>query len=291
MIAAALALTGCAPDPSDLPDDAPVWQLETPDGLGEPLVPAENPATPEKFELGRHLFYDPRLSGNGTQACATCHDQALGFADGEVTPTGSTGTVLARNSPGLVNVAWEATLTWPNPLLTTLEAQLLVPMFGDAPVELGMSGHEDEIRARLEADPVYAELGAAAFPDADPFDRTALVAALATFVRGLASTDAPYDRYVQGRDPDALSDAARRGMTLFFSERAECYHCHGGPNLTASFVNATSAAAPDAFFNTPGCTTSTGRAATRPTTPAGTSSPASTRTWGGSGPRRCGTSR
>jgi cytochrome c peroxidase len=229
----------------------PLWLLPLPAGFAEPVVPGDNPATPEKFEYGRHLFYDVRLSGNGEQACASCHLPDQGFADGLVTPVGSTGTALSRNSPGLANVAWESTYTWPNPLLTRLEDQLLVPMYGENPVELGMTGHEDEIRARLQADPVYTALAAAAFPEEqDPMSRTAWVRALATFVRGLVSSDSPYDRYLQGTDPTALSEAAQRGMDLFFSERAECYHCHGGPNLTASYTSAQSAGIQDAFFNT-----------------------------------------
>jgi cytochrome c peroxidase len=213
-------------------------------------VPATNPATPERFAYGRHLFHDRRLSGNGEQACADCHDPALGFTVDTATPSGSTGDVLARNAATLVNAAWLGTYTWPNPLLTTLEDQLLVPMFAEHPVELGMTGNMDTIRARLEAEPVYAELGPAAFPDEDPFADDALVRALATFVRGLVSSDSPYDRFQYGGDPSAMSAEARRGMALFFSETAECYHCHAGVNFTLSFVSADTGSLPDAFFNT-----------------------------------------
>ncbi len=167
-----------------------------------------------------------------------------------MTPIGSTGDVIPRNSMALVNVAWLSTYTWPNPLLPTLEEQLLIPMFNDVPTELGMSGHMEEIRARLEADDEVATLAEAAFPDADPFEESSLVYALATFVRGLISSDSPYDRFEYQNDRSGMSDAALRGMGLFFSEEAECYHCHSGLNFTASFVSATSAGVQESFFNT-----------------------------------------
>lgn len=91
-----------------------------------------------KVELGRHLFYDRRLSINETTSCATCHEQARGFADGRALPRGATGDEIARNSPGLQNVAYMATYTWPNPVLETLEAQVVVPLFGEHPIDLGM---------------------------------------------------------------------------------------------------------------------------------------------------------
>ena len=226
------------------------WFLPLPDWLPEPAVPEDNPATAEGFAYGRHLFYDRRLSGNGEQSCADCHEPARAFTDTKTTPTGSTGDSIPRNGLALVNVAWNGTYTWPNPLLTTLEDQLLVPMFAEHPVEMGMTGSMETVRARLEAEPVYEALGAAAFPDADPFADENLVRALATFVRGLVSSDSPYDRFQYGGDTSAMSAEARRGMALFFAEKTECYHCHGGVNFSVSFVSAESTTLPEAFFNT-----------------------------------------
>jgi cytochrome c peroxidase len=226
------------------------WFLPLPDWLPEPAVPEDNPATPEGFAYGRHLFYDRRLSGNGEQSCADCHAPALAFTDAKATPTGSTGDAIPRNGLALVNVAWNGTYTWPNPLLTTLEDQLLVPMFAEHPVELGMTGEMDTVRARLEAEPAYEELGTAAFPDDDPFADENLVRALATFVRGLVSSDSAYDRFQYGGESSAMSAEARRGMALFFAEKTECYHCHSGANLSVSFVSSETTTLPDAFFNT-----------------------------------------
>src|SRR5579862_9804543 len=128
------------------------YQWSLPANFPEPIVPADNPMTREKVALGRYLFYDKRLSGNGTFACSTCHQQSLAFTDGKTTPMGSTGQVLARNSMNIGNIAYYNYLGWANPLLNTIEEQMLVPMFGDAPIELGMSESVDAILGRLRGD-------------------------------------------------------------------------------------------------------------------------------------------
>lgn len=210
-----------------------VWSL--PKGFPRPVVPADNPMSDEKVALGRHLFYDKRLSQNGTQACASCHQQERAFSDGGAVAIGSTAEVHPRNSMSLTNVAYATTLTWANPLLFTLESQALVPMFGTEPVELGLNGHETELLARLRAVSRYGELFAAAYPGvADPFSVENVTRAIASFERTLISGNSPYDRYVYGRDEEALSEQARRGRVLFFSEKFECFHCHSGFNLQDS---------------------------------------------------------
>ncbi len=119
-------------------DPAPPYVWNLPRGFPQPRVPATNPMSEAKAELGRHLFYDTRLSENGTQSCATCHEQERAFTDGRAHAVGSTGEVHPRGSMSLVNVAYAAVLTWGNPTLTRLEDQALVPMFGEHPVELGL---------------------------------------------------------------------------------------------------------------------------------------------------------
>lgn len=240
----AMASAGC--DDTDAPAmeaDAAVegfaWEL--PPGFPEPVVPEDNPMSPARVELGRHLFYDVRLSGNGTQACASCHEQARAFTDGRAVAEGSTGAMHPRNAQTLANVVYNATLTWANPGLVALERQIVIPMFGDAPIELGIAGHEEEVLQRFRDDPLYGDLFAAAFPEdiaagLDPVRFERIVDALACFLRTLISGDSPFDRYNAG-DPDALSLQARRGSALFFSERLECHHCHGGFNFTQSTVH------------------------------------------------------
>lgn len=210
-----------------------LWQL--PKGFPKPLVPSDNPMSEAKVELGRYLFYDPKLSANAEQACASCHVQQLAFSDGKVLPIGSTGEMLQRNAPSLVNVAYNATLTWANPVLTEVEKQVLIPMFAEFPVELGITGHEAKVLQRFNNDANYLKRFQQAFPDeADPINFHNIVKALSSFLRTLISGNSPYDRFVYGRESEALSDSAKRGMDLFFSEKTECHHCHGGFNFSHS---------------------------------------------------------
>ena len=212
------------------------WQIDP--NMPLPDVPVDNPMSDVKVELGRRLFYDTRLSVNNTMSCASCHIQALAFTDGKARAVGATGVVHPRSSMTLVNVAYASRLTWANQLLSHLEDQALTPLFGDNPVEMGMSGHEEELVAMLRADEHYAELLPRAFPaDEDPFSVVNVVRSTSTFVRMVISFDAPYDRYLKG-DEDALGEQALLGMELFFSERLECFHCHGGFNFTDSTTHA-----------------------------------------------------
>lgn len=241
---ALLALVACDPD------DGPTYDWNLPPGFPPPRVPADNPMSAEKVELGRHLFYDPRLSGNQTQSCASCHRQELSFTDGLGVSIGATGEATPRGSMSLANAAYHPRLTWANPVLSRLEDQALVPMFGEDPIELG-TPEEPELRARLAADPLYVELFAAAFPDAaDPITLGNVVRALASFQRALISGDSPFDRYVYRGEDAALSASALRGLELFNSERLECFHCHGGFNFTDSLAEDRSQTEEIGFHNT-----------------------------------------
>jgi cytochrome c peroxidase len=220
--------------------------IRVPEGFPDPYIPADNPATPDKIELGRHLFYDERLSGNETQACASCHLQELAFTDGVAVAEGSTGQLHPRNSNGLTNVAYNSNLTWANPTLTELEVQILIPLFGDAPVELGAN---DDVLDRLAADAEMVERFDTVFPD-EGITWDTVVAALATFNRALISGDSRFDQFAYGNDPDALSAAELRGMELFYSETLECHHCHGGFNFSEATTHADSVFDAALFHNT-----------------------------------------
>lgn len=212
------------------------WAID-PD-LPLPEVPLDNPMSDVKVELGRWLFYDTRLSVNGAMSCATCHIQALAFTDGKPRSVGATGEIHPRSSMTLVNAAYASRLTWANRLLARLEDQALTPLLGDNPVEMGMGGLETQIADMLRNDERYATLVPKAFPgDTDPYSVLNVIRAISAFVRTIISYDAPYDHYLAG-DEGALSDAALRGMELFFSERLECFHCHGGFNFTDSTTHA-----------------------------------------------------
>lgn len=226
------------------------WEWDLPAGFPVPVVPANNPMTVEGVELGRHLFYDTQLSFNGEMSCASCHQQELGFSDGRALALGSTGEVHPRNASGLTNVAYNPTLNWANPTSEELEEQLLVPLFGEDPIELGFVGQEDELLRRLREDIRYQELFPAAYPeDDDPFTIDNLADAISSFERTLISGNSPYDRYVYQGDDNALSESAKRGMDLFFSEVAECDHCHGGLNFASALDHESNPTDPTPFEN------------------------------------------
>lgn len=240
----AALLAGCSQGPQGT---LYTWKLPT--GFPEPLVPADNPMTVEKVQLGRFLFYDKRLSGNQTFSCASCHKQSLAFSDGLALPVGSTGAQLARNSMPLGNVAYYNYLTWANPLITTIEEQMLVPMFGDSPVELGLADSSQQMLQRLRADDAYLTMFAAAYPaERDPFTLTNVINAIASFERTLIDGGSPYDRYTAG-DSSAMSASAVRGMNAFFQEKLDCYHCHAAPTFTTAFVSVNTPTAPRDFRN------------------------------------------
>ncbi len=152
-----------------------------------------------KARLGRYLFYDKRLSVNGTLACASCHKQEFGFTNGAEMPRGATGEAHPRKAITLVNAAYSATLGWSNPNLKTLEQQALVPMLAEHPVELGLKGRDAEVTETLRSDALYAQLFPESFPGVkNPFSVADAVKAIASFERTIISARSPYDRYHYG---------------------------------------------------------------------------------------------
>ncbi len=203
------------------------WDL--PAGFPVPLVPADNPISRQKVELGRHLFYDKKLSADGTFACATCHRPELAFTDGRGQAIGVTGEQHPRGAMSLANVAYNATLTWADPNVDRLEEQMLTPMFSERPIELGLSGMRQEVLERLRQEPRYTPLFRQAFPsESDPFSFDNIVRAIASFERTLVSGNSPYDRYVYWGETEGFSQPARAGMRLFFSDQLKCASCHSG---------------------------------------------------------------
>ena len=224
------------------------WNL--PDWTPKPVVPEANPMTAKKVELGRHLFYEPRLSVTGEYSCASCHKQSLAFTDGKKVAIGSTDEPHSRNSMSLANVGYSPVLTWANPLMTSLENQALIPMFGEHPIEMGMVGKEQQIIEWMQQDPEYRQMFAKAFNSEQPVNISNLTKALASFQRSLVSFNSPYDRYRYQRKTNAISAAAKRGEKLFNSERLECFHCHGGINFSDSVQHENLAFTETAFHNT-----------------------------------------
>jgi cytochrome c peroxidase len=191
--------------------------------------PAVKPQ-PAHVELGRLLFFDRRLSGDGTTSCATCHDPAKGFTDGRAKAHGKGGKELRRNTPSVVNIDGRVPMFWDG-RAATAEEQALMPVKN--PDE--MARDLPSLIADLEQTPEYLARFRRAFGDVHiTGDRIAR--AIADYERTVISAGAPFDRYLKG-DAAAMTPAAVRGMKLF-TGRARCVKCHSGPQLTdAGFHN------------------------------------------------------
>ena len=197
--------------------------LEVPLGLRKLPVPEDNPLTPEKVELGKQLFFDPRLSSDNTVSCATCHDPTKGWSNNKRFAIGVNGKTSSRSALSLVNVAYQRHLFWDG-RASSLEEQVRQPI--ENPREMNMS--LEVLADKLNQHPGYREqfqevFGAGATPDTIP-------KSLAAFVRTILSGNAPFDRYRAGV-LDALSPAAQRGHDVFFF-RMNCSACHQGANFS-----------------------------------------------------------
>lgn len=232
-------------------DEPPAaWQWNLAKDFPTPFVAADTPVTKERVALGRHLFYDQRLSGNGTTSCGTCHMQSKAFTDGRARAKGSTGQLHSRSALAVINIAFNRTFAWSNPSLTTPEKQMLVPLFGTNPVEMGVNdNNKEQVLGRLSTDTRYTTMFSDAFPDEQtPISWSNIVLAISAFERTLISDTSKYDRYLAGTA--ALEPAERRGMNLFFGERAECHHCHSGINFNNQLTYVGAPLQPLKFHNT-----------------------------------------
>ncbi|MDD3837728.1 MAG: cytochrome c peroxidase [Phenylobacterium sp.] len=226
LLAAAICATaaiGCAAA-------APAFDWGLPAGVAPPPVPADNPMSQAKVELGRRLFYDADLSIDGTLSCASCHEQHRAFAHSNATRPGVREAPGRRNPMGLANVGYFTRFTWADPKLASLEEQAGVPITGLHPVEMGMHGQETEIVRRLGSDACYRRMFAAAFPETGgEVSFVATTKAIAAFQRTLISFSSPYDAYLRG-DRSAISETARRGERRF--RETGCSQCHAGTSFT-----------------------------------------------------------
>ncbi len=206
------------------PPAQPEPTVAVPPGFPPLPVPAENPLTPERIELGRRLFYDPQaLSADGTIACASCHRQDRAFADALLLSTGVHGRKHWRSTLSLANVAYAPSLLWDG-AVNSIEHDVLITL--TSPRILGWPDTATFSR-HLQSIPRYRADFLRAF-GAEP--SAALAAqAIASFVRTLLSGFSAYDRFVRG-DTTALTPQQRRGMELFF--RIGCAECHRPPLFT-----------------------------------------------------------
>jgi cytochrome c peroxidase len=197
-----------------------------------PPHPADNVPTAERVELGKKLFFDPRLSGDGNMSCATCHSPLMGWSDGLATGKGVKSMVLDRASPTVVNTAYNSLQMWDG-RKASLEEQAMGPM--EATVEMNMD--TKRLFIWLNANEGYRALFQQAFPG-KPIDADSLSKAIASFERTVISNTSPFDQWVAG-NKDALTPAQVKGFALFIDPaKANCAACHAGPNFTdSSFHN------------------------------------------------------
>jgi cytochrome c peroxidase len=189
-----------------------------------PPLPELAPPDAAQAELGRRLFFDRRLSGDGTMSCAVCHIPQEAYADGQALSVGYPTNKHWRNTQSLINTGYLSSFFWDG-RSETLEEQALEPIH--AVFEMNLD--PDYLVARLEEDPQYLAHFQDVFASA-PTRRT-IAAALAAFERTLTVNDSPFDLFLTG-EKTALSPQALRGAEIFFGERAGCARCHSGPLLS-----------------------------------------------------------
>lgn len=194
-----------------------------PAGLTPPSIPADNPLTTEKIELGKQLYFDKRLSRDNTIACASCHDPNKGWSNGERFATGVRGQVGGRSAPTIINAAFAPLQFWDG-RAKQLEGQALGPI--QNPIEMDLT--LEEVVAKLNKIEGYKQQFQKIFNSEVTAD--GIAKAIAAFERTVLSGDAPYDRFKAG-DKTALSEAAQRGMKVFFN-KAHCSACHTGPSFS-----------------------------------------------------------
>lgn len=196
-------------------------EIKAPLGLPPLQTPSGNPPTIDSIELGRKLFYEPKLSVDNTLSCASCHNPSLFFADSRSTSIGFNGQAGARNSPTVLNSAFNIAQFWDG-RARSLEAQAAGPIAD--PKE--MNQPHDLCAAKLDSDPIYKEAFAKVFGPG-PITIEKITNALAAFERTLLSANSPFDRYQYGGDKSALSPAAVRGLAIFADkDRGNCSTCH-----------------------------------------------------------------
>jgi cytochrome c peroxidase len=198
-------------------------QFKVPLGLKPVPVPADNPMTTEKVELGKQLYFDPRLSCDNTVSCASCHDPKKGWSNSAKFATGVRGQVGGRSAPTIINAAYSDLQFWDG-RAKLLEGQALGPI--QNPIE--MDHKLEECVTKLNKIKGYRDQFQKVFGSEVTSENIAK--AIAAFERTILSGNAPYDKFKAG-DEKALSASAQRGMKLFFG-KAHCSACHSGPSFT-----------------------------------------------------------
>src|SRR5438132_14001293 len=193
-------------------------QVGAPAGATPAAIQPDNPQTPEKIALGQRLFFDGRLSADGSVACSTCHDPARAFTDGKPTSIGIKGRVGQRNAPTILNALYNKTQFWDG-RAKTLEEQAALPIVN--PLEMGQPSMDAAV-TRIAAIAEYQRAFRGVF--GRPPNGRDLVRAIASYERTQVSFDSPFDHFMAG-DENAIDDSAKRGWELF-NTRGRCNKCH-----------------------------------------------------------------
>ena len=207
-----------------IPKAGPLAQPRSPQQVGLPVdqtravIPPDNPQTPEKIVLGQKLFFDSRLSADGTVACASCHNPERAFTDGKPTSTGIHGRLGQRNAPTILNALYNKTQFWDG-RAKTLEDQAALPIVNS--IEMGQPNLNAAV-ARIATVDEYKQAFSRVF--GRPIGSADLLRAIASYERALVSFNSPFDRFIAG-DKNAIDAAAQRGWDLF-NTRARCNKCH-----------------------------------------------------------------
>lgn len=209
------------------------YRLVIPANFPRPALPRENPLTEEGVALGRALFHDTRLSRGNVQSCATCHDPARGFADGEATSKGADGIRGTRNAMALSNLAWKDRFFWDG-RAATLREQVLQPIVNPAEMDEALPSVVAKLgTSAKDGGPDYPRAFAAAF-GSTLVDADRLARALEQYLLVQIAGDSRFDRVQRGQE--SFTEEERRGFELFHTENdpahglrgADCFHCHGG---------------------------------------------------------------
>lgn len=216
---------GCKPDRIEVEPVASVgtfMPFPRPANLPPVEMPADNPLTVEGVNLGRHLFYDKRLSGDNSQSCASCHFQESNFSDPKQFSSGIDGSIGDRNAMVIMNLAWQDFFFWDG-RSTSLEDQALQPV--ENPIEMKTTW--PEVLAKLRADPVYVDMFYKAFgPNSITKENAAK--AIAQFERTMISANSKFD--MRQRGEYTFTTLEEDGYQIFNSEIGDCFHCHGDAN-------------------------------------------------------------
>jgi len=206
------------------PDDG-IPPTELPAGFPVMVEPEDNRFTPERWKLGKRLFYDKILSRNATISCASCHKQEFAFSDDVTFSPGDADAPGTSNAPTLTNIGYHPYFTRAGGV-PTLEMQILVPIQEHNEFNTSIL----EIARKLKDDAAYREMALSAYGrEIDPF---VITRAIACFERSLVSGNSRFDQYYFGNKPEALTASEINGMRLFFSDRTNCSKCHGDFNFT-----------------------------------------------------------